>query len=407
MSNALLKSVELQKEKEAQYKEVQLDNLRRNMETLKENLLKVFSKKIFDSFDIVEIHPVETQYYSFKAILIYDAIPIELHLYKVSLTTFGAIQATLRVGTETLKNFQVTLPNKRTIDNTISDNFQVHGLVVEENDVLEKIQDDNDNKLIRNLTDAITKRVDELKLSKPKWWYDTIPKNYSGAYQVEGLLKNLEIDRVFLTDEQYTKILSILNGVLIDARIKDKDDEELKIKNTAIVKREREAYELAYKQYEIDLIKMCQDLAKEYFKPWTLYTAVYFPENFDPRDLRDEDGETNSDLVEAVTAQSSYVGEPDSEGYFTCVHHYGVLSKRKISNNLYHTDKTEFNVPNTITQTTVPFWKRIVPDTKCNGIGYLVPPNTVMRTDHVYPVRPTPWDEVCKKLGVKEPWNWK
>ena len=405
MSNALIKSIEQLQKDEEKRKLKEIANLNHNMAIFKEDIINIFSKEIVESFDILEIHPVEKQYYSYKAILIYDGTPIHLHMQNVGLMQPGPMQASLYVGTETLKHFQVTLPSKRVIDNTIKDRYNVSGFPVTPDEVLNQIQKSNDAKLVSCLNESITKRIAELKVSKPKWWFDIVPRNYSGASKVESLLKNLENDKIFLTDEIYDKLVTILNGILLDAKIKELEDQKLKEKNIAIVSNEKKIYEEAYKKYEEDLIRICKELAEHYFKPWTLYTAVYFPENFDPRGLKDEDGEVENDLIEAVTAQSNYTGEPDSEGYVNCVNPYGNTHKRKLSSNLYHTDKTEFKEPlNTMTH--INFWKRIIPDSRCNNIGFNVPPGTVVEI-HEFPVRPITWEEKCKEQGIRDPWNWR
>lgn len=405
MSNAIIKSIELLQAEQEKQKAIEIENLNRNMNTFKEDIIKIFSKEIVESFDVLEIHPIEKQYYSYKAILIYDGTPIELHMQNVGLMQPGPMQATLRVGTETLKHFQVALPTARMIDRMVSDRYNVSGLSITPEDILAKVQKENDDKLINCLNESISKRITELKLSKPKWWFDNIPYNYSGASKAESMLKNLEVDRIFLEDDIYEKILTILNRVLIDAKIKEKEDAELKARNTEIIKREKAAYEAAYKQYEINLTELCKFLAKQYFKPWTLYTTCYFPEHFDIRDIRDEDGEVLDDLADAVTETTSYIGEPDKDGFLTCVNSYGNTFKRKISSNVYHTDKTEINTCMEVTQTSVPFWKRITPDPKCSGIGFVVPPGTEVVINEC-PVRPLEWDKKCVELGIKEPWRW-
>jgi hypothetical protein len=405
MSNAIIKSIEQLQNAQARQKEIDAENYTHNMNVFKENLIRIFSKDIVESFDILEITPVERQYYSYKAILIYDGTPIELYLQNVGLMQPGPMQATLRVGSETLKHFQVALPTEKMISRMLNDRYNVSGLNETPEMMLIKIQQENDAKLISCLNESITKRIAEIKADKPGWWLNNIPYNYSGASRVESLLKNLEIDRIFLEDEIYEKIRGILNGVLIDAKIKEKEEAELKIKNKVIVKQAKEEYEAAYKQYEINLTELCKFLAKQYFKPWVLYTTCYFPEHFDVRDIRDEDGEILDDLADAVTEATSYIGEPDKDGFLTCVNNYGNTFKRKISTNIYHIDKVEYNTCIEVTATSVPFWKRYTPDPKCNGIGFVVPPGTEV-TINECPIRPLEWDKKCQELGIKEPWRW-
>jgi hypothetical protein len=386
MSNPLVDAAlqinEDNKKREALLAEQRLLKIR----DLKEDLLNVFSKEITNSFDFLELTP-NGDYVNYKAVLIYDSVSITVSI-SVGINSTCAQDTYLRLGNETLARFLITVP--RDTLNALNER--------------NKIQTDNERKLIGNLSTIIGKRIEELKKSKPYFWKNEIPRNYSGASRALQLLGQLEADKVFLSEEEYTEALTTLNRVIVDAEIENKRVTEENTKFQLIVKEEYERWQKETKEYELMLQGACKVLAQKYFHSWTLYSVTYMAENIDPKDLRDEEGELINDVSEALSWQCHYIGEADSEGFLTCVDVYGNLRKRKISTNIVHIEKTEFtNYPE---QINVNFWKRIIPDKSTSGISFLVPPDSNVLS-HEYPEKPRSWDETAKERGVKEPWKYR
>jgi hypothetical protein len=270
-------------------------------------------------------------------------------------------------------------------------------------EALVTVQEENDRKLIHSLSKIVGERIVEMKKSRPYFWKNEIPRNYGGASRAKALLEQLEKEKYLLSEEEYQEALTTLNRVIIDNEIEQKRISEENALFKGIVKEEMARWEKENKEYEDALSEICKSLGQKYFKPWVMYTVTYMPEHFDPKDLRDDDGEIVEDVVDVVTNSTNYIGEPDSEGY-------GNIRKRKFSSNILHIDKTEINhypgTPNGEVAINCNFWKKITPDNSLHRISFAVPPGTVVEP-YVVPSKPKTWDETCKERGVKDPWKYR
>ena len=374
------------------------------LEDLKAHLLDVFTNDITNSFDYIEMKPDGDRMY-YKAVLIYDSVPIEFIIQNVSINSTCANDARLKIGNEVLASFMVTVPKEHVINNIMS---RISAPTAA--DALVIVQEENERKLIHNLSKIVGERIIEFRKSRPFYWKNEIPRNYSGASRAKTLLPQLEAEKYFLSEEEYQEALTTLNRVILDNEIEQKRISEENALFKGIVKEEITRWEKESKEYENTLTEICKALGKQYFKPWVMYTVTYMPENFDPKDLRDDDGEIVEDVIDVVTNSTNYIGEPDSEGFVNSVDIYGSIRKRKFSSNILHIDKTEFNyypgTPNGEVAINCNFWKKYTPDNLLHKISFAVPPGTVVEPYGV-PTKPKTWEETSKERGVKDPWKYR
>lgn len=374
------------------------------LEELKADLLKVFSEEVTNAFDYIEMKPLDNQML-YKAVLIYDSVPIEFIIQHATINTTCASEARLKIGNENLASFTVMIPRK-----IILESIKSRKPNTSDADIFTDLQEDNERKLIHSLSKIVGDRITEMKKSKPFFWKNEIPRNYGGASRAKALLPQLEVEKVFLSEEEYQQALTTLNRVILDNEIEQKRISEENVLFKGIVKEEIARYEKEFKEYENALSELCKSLGQKYFKPWVMYTVTYMPEKFDPKDLRDDDGEIVEDIVDVVTNSTNYIGEPDSEGFVNAIDIYGGIRKRKFSSNILHIDKTEFNyypgTPNGEVAINSNFWKKNTPDNSLHRISFAVPPGTVVEPYGV-PTKPKTWDETCKERGVKDPWKYR
>jgi hypothetical protein len=299
----------------------------------------------------------------------------------------------------------VTVPKEHVINNIMSRLSSPSAA-----EALVTVQEENDRKLIHSLSKIVGERIVEMKKSRPYFWKNKIPRNYSGASRAKALLEQLEKEKYLLSEEEYQEALTTLNRVIIDNEIEQKRISEENALFKGIVKEEMARWEKENKEYEDALSEICKSLGQKYFKPWVMYTVTYMPKHFDPKDLRDDDGGIVEDVVDVVTNSTNYIGEPDSEGFVNAIDIYGNIRKRKFSSNIIHVDKTKFNYyPGTLNGEAAincNFWKKITPDNSLHRISFVVPPGTVVEP-YVVPTKPKTWDETCKERGVKDPWKYR
>ena len=270
---------------------------------------------------------------------------------------------------------------------------------------IEIIQKENSSNFIKSLSTIICETIENLKESKPIWWQKEIPHNYSGAHLVPRLLEKLEQDKYFLSEEQYEETIRVLEDVRHQKLELDALNLAEKIKNTSIVTREKARYDQEYKEYKEKLAQLCKKLGNFYFHPWTLYSTSYMATDICIGDLKNEDGELEEDIVEALTFVINYIGEPDINGYLTAVDVYGKTKQRKISENFIHTTKEEMN--DYPTNGKGNFWQKFYPDPSEPSFVFYVPPDTLVKDfKRDLPVKPVLWSDSCKALGVENPWKY-
>ena len=274
-----------------------------------------------------------------------------------------------------------------------------------DNGRLYAIQVENSRKLIHHLT-GVSRTIETMKVSKPGWWEREIPRNLYGGGQAPKLLNDLELDKVFLTEELYQETKAVLERIIKERKEQDKKDSDQRALFTQIVKEETERARLEFADYDNQMTKLALKLGEQYFKPWTLYTVTYMAENLDITAFRDEEGELVEDLQSVLTFTCNAISPPDMEGYRKIVDAYGAVKDRKISSNIVHIDRMEFTEYPFKGGSFVTYWKRVFVDKNRHYCFYVPPLTEVSDFSYLVPTVPKSMEEGAKERGVVECWKY-
>jgi hypothetical protein len=344
----------------------------------------IFESDIHKSFDSVVIQEKGGNFNYDAVVLIYQDIPIHLQFH--STTNDSRAWSNLKAGSENICQFEITIPTDRT---------DMHYEL--------QFMQKNTKELIRNMI-TVCEKVEAFKKFKGKMWNDDIPRNYTGAERVPKLLNKLTEDKVFLTEHHYQNLYNILQDVLKQKQDYDVEESTKRNECIDIVQAEVQRYAKEIEIYHKHLRELCDALGKKYFKPWYHFVTTYMPSDFNPADIKDEDGNIIEDLADAITGQTSYIGKPDEEGFLTAIDGYGRTFKRKISPNIYHTEIIEHNhYPTNLSE--AQFWQRIKTDSTIDDFIFYVPPGTEVEKFEV-PPKPKHFVDACKEQGINDPWNY-
>ena len=388
MSNVLLEAVgEVHEQKLANEKKIEEQREEKFLKT-QEQLQAVFLPEVFESFDLKGFKR-SGEDVKFTGYLYIDEIPVKLSIAFNGKDLYNLMF--IYIGSEQIRSNSLQIPHLNYMDQPES---------------LNKVQKENSNKLAFNLERIIHETIPDLKITRTRYYKEEIPRNSAGAYKVPKLLENLELDKVFLSEELYENTKKTLLGVL---EMKQKEDvkqaEEDKL-GYQIVQEELERYGKETFAYDAAMTSLAKKLGEQYFKPWRMDTYTYMATMVDFSMLRDEDGETDKDLAEALSWTCNCISEPDSEGFRKTVDIYGNVRDRKIMGTIIHVDRTEFNeYPDPRNWN---FWKRISL-TKNYGSSYTFyvnPLTEVADFGYLLPKEPISWVDGAKARGVEHPYKY-
>ena len=353
-----------------------------------ETLLHVFTESFNKAITNISIKRLSPSLYD-EEVEFQATIHIDNHLLTLFMRTgpkkiFNNFLVS--VGCTEITNVAVHVPTRRELDAVIYYNQQKSN---EEQFILEMVKHYD--------------RIKETIQYKPLFWEREIPRNYSGFYQVPNLLIKLEKDKPFLSEEQYTNTLNILNKVLADKAQHDIDTTNTANKEKEIISEEKKIYLEALEKYEQRLSDLCKFLQIKYFQPWRMDTITYMAERIDPRDLLNEDGELIDSLQDALSWQCNTLSEPDENGFRTIVDVYGKTRLRKLSPNIIHTDRFFFNALPASSMDNTNYWQKIYPDNTLTKYVFYAPPIVEVKEDFtdLRASKPKLWHEACKERGVK------
>lgn len=388
MSNPLLDAVyQVQENNDKSAKEAEAAKETR-LKILETGIKNIFLLEVWESFQNISLTK-NGDYFNFKATVFFGKIPVIL-TFEVLNTFFVPVRIYAGSGGPLQNSPSVVIPNENDLAN---------------NERLEKLQKENSSKLIYSLAN-VAKSIEAMKISKPGWWKTEIPRNLYGAHLAPKLLENLELDKPFLSKELYEECLGVLTRIIVEKKEQDQKESDQYSLFAQIVKEEKERARIEWADFEDKMTKLALKLGEQYFKPWTMYTVTYMAENLDITAFRDEEGELVDDLQSVLTFTCNAITPPDMEGYRKIVDAYGAVRDRKISTNIVHIDRTEFNEYPFKGGSYVSFWKRVFVDKNRHYCFYVPPMTEVADFSYLVPTAPKTMEEGAKERGVVEAWRY-
>lgn len=396
MSNVIVNSIDFVKHANEKASDLLAQEKEQKMLTLDWQMQNILPKEIMDAFDHIERTRIGYKlYYKMQLTYMDFILHFTFNCNGDSTNLNLTCNLIFNAGAETITTIGIQLP---------PGSYKPLSEMCLEHEHLKRLQTENNTKFIQCIAGRI-ETLNNFKLSKPHYWATEIPRNFSGASKVPTLLEKLELDKVFLTQEQYDTTKTILLQVKADGEKFTKDMNDRNALWTEIVNREYHRWTEETNKYIEKLKELSYLYGRQFFKPWKVDSVTYMAEHIDPKDLYDEDGKLLEEIADAMTWTAHCLTEPSENGFQLIVDLYGSTRLRKISTNIVHTERLEFNEYPELGSNSN-FWKKVYLDSSLPQIYFLVPPGTELK-DLVIPAKPIGWTDASAALGVLDPWRYR